>query len=57
VTGYTKDRVIGKSSVAVGFNSVSNRDLIKIYLSSNGFFDDLELDFTSCDGTRYDVSL
>jgi len=51
MTGYTKDRVIGKSSVAVGFNSVGNRDLIKIHLSSNGFFDDLELDFTHCDGT------
>jgi PAS domain S-box-containing protein len=50
MTGYAKDRIIGKSSVAVGFNSVGNRDLIKIHLSSNGFFDDLELDFTSCDG-------
>ena len=51
VTGYTRDRLLGKSSVTVGFNSVENWDLIKIHLSSNGFFDDLELDLTHFDVT------
>lgn len=51
MTGYTRDGGIGNSSIAVGFNSVENWDLIKIHLLRNVFFDDLELDLTHCDGT------
>lgn len=50
-TGYRRDKIIGKSSVTVGFNSVENRELVKSHLLRNGFYDDLELDLTHSDGT------
>ena len=50
-TGYQRDNIVDKSSIAVGFNSSENRDLVKKQLEMYGFFDDLELDFTHYNGS------
>lgn len=51
MTGYTREGVIGKSSVDLGIVTAENRVLVKMHLLQDGFFDDIELDLTCSDGT------
>jgi PAS domain S-box-containing protein len=49
-TGYSRQEMLGKKLVAIGFTNESNRRLVKEHLTKQGFFEDLELDFSHRDG-------
>ncbi|WP_028584071.1 PAS domain-containing sensor histidine kinase [Desulfogranum mediterraneum] len=51
-SGYSKEELIGRSSVELGYVSAADRQRMRMVLEREGCFEDLELEIYKADGTR-----